>query len=101
MDFSFGEEQEFSRKAAKDFAEKKIAPTMEEDEKEHRFRGHPPQPAARAKQTLVRIRQIADGGQRQQRTVALGEGYRRCGTNHGLLLAARGAASLAIHCPRG
>jgi glutaryl-CoA dehydrogenase (non-decarboxylating) len=38
MDFSFTEEQEFSRKAAKDFAEKKIAPTMEEDEKEHRFR---------------------------------------------------------------
>jgi len=38
MDFSFSEEQELSRKAAKDFAEKKIAPTMEEDEKEHRFR---------------------------------------------------------------
>ncbi|MCK5552384.1 MAG: acyl-CoA dehydrogenase family protein [Deltaproteobacteria bacterium] len=38
MDFSLSEEQEFSRKAAKDFAEKKIAPTMEEDEKEHRFR---------------------------------------------------------------
>lgn len=38
MDFSLSEEQEFSRKAARDFAEKKIAPTMEEDEKEHRFR---------------------------------------------------------------
>jgi glutaryl-CoA dehydrogenase (non-decarboxylating) len=38
MDFSLNEEQEFSRKTAKDFAEKKIAPTMEEDEKEHRFR---------------------------------------------------------------
>ncbi len=38
MDFSFTEEQEAMREMAKNFAEKKIAPTMEEDEKEHRFR---------------------------------------------------------------
>jgi glutaryl-CoA dehydrogenase (non-decarboxylating) len=38
MDFKFTEEQEAMREMAKNFAEKKIAPTMEEDEKEHRFR---------------------------------------------------------------
>ena len=38
MDFAFTEEQEAMREMAKNFAEKKIAPTMEEDEKEHRFR---------------------------------------------------------------
>ena len=39
MDFKLTEEQEAMReKPAKNFAEKKIAPTMEEDEKEHKFR---------------------------------------------------------------
>jgi glutaryl-CoA dehydrogenase (non-decarboxylating) len=38
MDFKFTEEQEAMREMARNFAEKKIAPTMEEDEKEHRFR---------------------------------------------------------------
>ncbi len=38
MDFSLNEEQIAMRDMAKNFAEKKIAPTMEEDEKEHRFR---------------------------------------------------------------
>ena len=38
MDFKLTEEQEVMREMAKNFAEKKIAPTMEEDEKEHRFR---------------------------------------------------------------
>ena len=38
MDFKLSEEQEAMREMAKNFAEKKIAPTMEEDEKEHRFR---------------------------------------------------------------
>ncbi len=38
MDFSLTEEQIAMRDMAKNFAEKKIAPTMEEDEKEHRFR---------------------------------------------------------------
>jgi len=38
MDFKLTEEQEAMREMAKNFAEKKIAPTMEEDEKEHRFR---------------------------------------------------------------
>ena len=38
MDFKLSEEQEAMREMAKSFAEKKIAPTMEEDEKEHRFR---------------------------------------------------------------
>jgi len=38
MDFKLTEEQEAMRDMAKSFAEKKIAPTMEEDEKEHRFR---------------------------------------------------------------
>jgi len=38
MDFSLTEEQEAMREMAKNFAEKKIAPTMEEDEKEHKFR---------------------------------------------------------------
>lgn len=38
MDFRLTEEQEAMREMAKNFAEKKIAPTMEEDEKEHRFR---------------------------------------------------------------
>jgi len=38
MDFSLSEEQKAMRDMAKNFAEKKIAPTMEEDEKEHRFR---------------------------------------------------------------
>jgi glutaryl-CoA dehydrogenase (non-decarboxylating) len=38
MDFKLTEEQEAMREMAKNFAEKKIAPTFEEDEKEHRFR---------------------------------------------------------------
>ncbi len=38
MDFKLSEEQEAMREMAKNFAEKKIAPAMEEDEKEHRFR---------------------------------------------------------------
>jgi glutaryl-CoA dehydrogenase (non-decarboxylating) len=38
MDFSLSEEQQAMRDMAKNFAEKKIAPTMEEDEKEHKFR---------------------------------------------------------------
>ncbi len=38
MDFKLSEEQIAMRDMAKNFAEKKIAPTMEEDEKEHRFR---------------------------------------------------------------
>jgi glutaryl-CoA dehydrogenase (non-decarboxylating) len=38
MDFSLTEEQAAMREMAKNFAEKKIAPTMEEDEKEHKFR---------------------------------------------------------------
>jgi len=38
MDFKLSKEQEAMREMAKSFAEKKIAPTMEEDEKEHRFR---------------------------------------------------------------
>jgi glutaryl-CoA dehydrogenase (non-decarboxylating) len=38
MDFKLSEEQEAMREMAKNFAEKKIAPTVEEDEKEHRFR---------------------------------------------------------------
>jgi len=38
MDFSLTDEQQAMRDMAKNFAEKKIAPTMEEDEKEHRFR---------------------------------------------------------------
>jgi len=38
MDFKLTEEQEAMREMAKNFAEKKIAPTMEEDEKEHKFR---------------------------------------------------------------
>jgi glutaryl-CoA dehydrogenase (non-decarboxylating) len=38
MEFKLSEEQEAMREMAKNFAEKKIAPTMEEDEKEHRFR---------------------------------------------------------------
>ena len=38
MDFKLSEEQEAMREMAKNFAEKKISPTMEEDEKEHRFR---------------------------------------------------------------
>jgi glutaryl-CoA dehydrogenase (non-decarboxylating) len=38
MDFKLTEEQEAMREMAKSFAEKKIAPTFEEDEKEHRFR---------------------------------------------------------------
>jgi glutaryl-CoA dehydrogenase (non-decarboxylating) len=38
MDFKLTEEQEAMREMAKNFAEKKIAPTSEEDEKEHRFR---------------------------------------------------------------
>jgi len=38
MDFKFTEEQKAMQEMAKNFAEKKIAPTMEEDEKEHRFR---------------------------------------------------------------
>ncbi len=38
MDFSLTEEQRAMQEMAKNFAEKKIAPTMEEDEKEHKFR---------------------------------------------------------------
>ncbi|MDI7260240.1 MAG: acyl-CoA dehydrogenase family protein [Thermodesulfobacteriota bacterium] len=38
MDFLLTEEQEAMREMAKNFAEKKIVPTMEEDEKEHHFR---------------------------------------------------------------
>ena len=38
MDFSLSDEQKAMQEMAKNFAEKKIAPTMEEDEKEHRFR---------------------------------------------------------------
>ncbi|MBM4338143.1 MAG: acyl-CoA dehydrogenase [Deltaproteobacteria bacterium] len=38
MDFLLSDEQQAMRDMAKNFAEKKIAPTMEEDEKEHRFR---------------------------------------------------------------
>jgi glutaryl-CoA dehydrogenase (non-decarboxylating) len=38
MDFKLTEEQEAMREMAKNFAEKKIAPTMDEDEKEHKFR---------------------------------------------------------------
>ena len=38
MDFSLTEEQKAMQEMAKNFAEKKIAPTMEEDEKEHKFR---------------------------------------------------------------
>jgi glutaryl-CoA dehydrogenase (non-decarboxylating) len=38
MEFGFTPEQEEMRKMARNFAEKRIAPTMEEDEKEHRFR---------------------------------------------------------------
>ena len=38
MDFKLTEEQEAMREMAKNFAEKKIAPTMEEDEKHHNFR---------------------------------------------------------------
>jgi len=38
MDFVLTEEQQAMRDMAKNFAEKRIAPTMEEDEKEHRFR---------------------------------------------------------------
>ena len=38
MDFSLNQEQQAMRDMAKNFAEKKIAPTMEEDEKEHKFR---------------------------------------------------------------
>ena len=38
MDFSLTDEQKAMQEMAKNFAEKKIAPTMEEDEKEHKFR---------------------------------------------------------------
>jgi len=38
MDFGITPEQEEMRRMARNFAEKRIAPTMEEDEKEHRFR---------------------------------------------------------------
>ena len=38
MDFLLTDEQQAMLDMAKNFAEKKIAPTMEEDEKEHRFR---------------------------------------------------------------
>jgi len=38
MDFLLTEEQKAMQEMAKSFAEKKIAPTMEEDEKEHKFR---------------------------------------------------------------
>jgi len=38
MDFEFDEELQAMRDMAKNFAERKIRPTMEEDEKEHRFR---------------------------------------------------------------
>ena len=38
MDFELNEEQIAMREMARDFAEKEIAPLIEEDEKEHRFR---------------------------------------------------------------
>jgi glutaryl-CoA dehydrogenase (non-decarboxylating) len=38
MDFSLTDEQKAMQEMAKNFAEKKITPTMEEDEKEHKFR---------------------------------------------------------------
>ena len=38
MDFDLNEEQIAMREMARDFAEKEIAPLIEEDEKEHRFR---------------------------------------------------------------
>lgn len=38
MDFDLNEEQQAMQEVARDFAEKEIAPTMEQDEKEHRFR---------------------------------------------------------------
>jgi glutaryl-CoA dehydrogenase (non-decarboxylating) len=38
MDFQLTPEQEEMRKMARSFAEKRIAPTVEEDEKDHRFR---------------------------------------------------------------
>ena len=38
MDFKLSEELESMRKMAYDFAVKNIKPTMEEDEKEHKFR---------------------------------------------------------------
>ena len=38
MDFALTPEHEEMRKMARNFAEKRIAPTVEEDEKEHRFR---------------------------------------------------------------
>ena len=38
MDFEFSEEQIMIRNMVRDFAEKEIAPTIEQDEKEHRFR---------------------------------------------------------------
>lgn len=38
MDFGLTPEHEEMRRMARNFAEKRIAPTMEEDEKEHRFR---------------------------------------------------------------
>lgn len=38
MDFDLNEEQTAMREVAKEFAEKEIAPLIEEDEKEHRFR---------------------------------------------------------------
>ena len=38
MEFSLSDEQKAMQEMAKNFAEKKIAPSMEEDEKEHRFR---------------------------------------------------------------
>jgi glutaryl-CoA dehydrogenase (non-decarboxylating) len=39
MEFALTPEHEEMRRMAHNFAEKRIAPTMEEDEKEHRFRG--------------------------------------------------------------
>jgi glutaryl-CoA dehydrogenase (non-decarboxylating) len=39
MEFALTPEHEEMRRMARNFAEKRIAPTMEEDEKEHRFRG--------------------------------------------------------------
>ena len=38
MDFSLTEEQKALKKVARDFAEKEIAPHVEDDEREHRFR---------------------------------------------------------------
>ena len=38
MDFGLTDEQKAMQDMARTFAEKKIAPTMEEDEKEHKFR---------------------------------------------------------------